>query len=125
MRQKLRAALAAAAFAASVAPAAALVETDYAADTAGQLARICAARGANDGAAGMCYGFVEGAGQFYNLVTAEPRFGVENVICAGRELTREEIADFIVTWVGDDAERAAMNPIVALIAMGSERFPCN
>jgi hypothetical protein len=125
MGQKLRAALAAAAFAASVAPAAALVESDYAADTAGQLATICAARGTNDAAAGMCFGFIEGAGQFYNLVTAEPRFNIDNVICADRELTREEIADFVVTWVGSDAERAAMNPIVALIAMGGEQFPCN
>jgi hypothetical protein len=121
---KAAAAFVAAAMAASTAPARAAVEQDFAAETVGQLAAVCAVRATDPMAAGMCYGFIEGAGQFYNLMIADKRFEVANVVCADRELTREEIAAFLVDWVAGAPDRPALNPVVALVKMGAEQFPC-
>ncbi len=102
-------------------------EETFVAESAGQLADLCAAADTDAldrYALGFCYGWLEGVGQLYETMVANGTIPPQNITCPGRELSRKEWADVLVTWVGADAERRAMAPLQAMGDAAKQAFPC-
>ena len=99
----------------------------FEAETVGSLQKLCAADEATtDGkyAIGFCYGWIEGLGQFYEQLVLDKRFDVKPVVCAGKELTREEVRATFVTWANANPNAAGEPALRGLVTALKEKHPC-
>lgn len=99
----------------------------FEAETVGEVQQLCAADEAtSDGkyALGFCYGWIEGLGQFYEQLLLDERFDVKPVVCAGKELTREEVRATFVTWADANPGAAGEPALRGLVTALKEKHPC-
>jgi len=99
----------------------------FIAGSAGQVADLCAVadESALDRyALGFCYGWLEGVGQLYEAMVASGSVQPQNVTCPGRDLSRKEWADVMVSWVNADPARRSLTPLNALGEAAKAAFPC-
>lgn len=70
-----------------------------------------------------CFGYLGGTSDFYRALTEGQ--GVARFICPGRELTREELAEIVVTWVGAHPGHLDELPVESVVRAAVARFPCD
>jgi len=88
-------------------------------ETTADLARFCAM----DERA-FCYGYVNGAGQFYRALVGDPEVDMEPFVCAGREVSEDEAVAVFLDWVDAHPDAGEVPAIDGLFRAWVEAFPC-
>ena len=99
----------------------------FQAETVAAMQALCTAdQGTADGkyAVGFCYGWIEGLGQFYQELLTDKRFDFPRVICAGRELSREEVRSQFVDWARRHPADAGRPALAGIVDAMKEEYPC-
>lgn len=104
-----------------------VVEKDFEAATAGELAKLCAA-GETDAwhgyAIGFCYGWIAGVEQFYDALVADGRFDVKPTICPADEISREEARTIFLAWMKANPGKAGVASLDGMIQALRAKYPC-
>ena len=128
MRRRMRAAAVAFGLTAGAAPGWAQVsDADFAAETFGSLAALCGAAAEDprfEVAIGLCLGWIEGAGQFYEQMVSDPRFGLDPVACPAGEISREDVRSVIVSWAADNPDAAPDPALLGVMNAVGAAYPC-
>lgn len=99
----------------------------FEAETVGALHKLCAADEAtSDGkyALGFCYGWIEGAGQFYEQLLLDERFDLKPAVCSDKVLTREDARTTFVAWAEANPEAAGEPALAGMFNAMKEAYPC-
>ena len=99
----------------------------FEAETVGDLQTLCAAdENTSDGkyALGFCYGWIEGAGQFYEQMLMDKRFEMEPTICSEKALTREDARTAFVSWADANPQSAGQAALDGMFRAMKESYPC-
>jgi len=99
----------------------------FRAETVGSMHKLCSAdESTPDGkyAIGFCYGWLEGLGQFYEQLLIDERFDLEPAVCAGKELTREEVRATFVKWIEANPESKERPALDGIFSAMKETYPC-
>lgn len=100
---------------------------DFSARTVADLHKLCAAADADRShayAIGFCYGWLEGAGQFYEEMFLDPRFELRPLVCNAEELTREQARTIFVDWARANPGEAGRPALSGVITAMKEQYPC-
>jgi hypothetical protein len=99
---------------------AALAQEDGASvETTADLARFC---GMEDRA--FCYGYINGAGQFYAALVNEEDADVDPFVCPGREVSEQEAVTIFLDWFDEHPDAASEPAIDGLFRAWVAAFPC-
>lgn len=99
----------------------------FEAETVGALHKLCAADEAtSDGkyALGFCYGWIEGAGQFYEQLLLDKRFDIQRAVCSEKELTREDARATFTAWAEANPQSANEPALRGMFNAMKESYPC-
>lgn len=99
----------------------------FEAETVGSLQQLCSADEAtHDGkyAIGFCYGWIEGAGQFYEQLLLDKRFELEAAVCSEKELTREDARTTFIAWAKANPQSAGEPALDGMFSAMKEAYPC-
>jgi len=88
-------------------------------DTVGELATACRMEGRE-----FCYGYVNGAGQFYAVLANDDRLEFEPFVCPGREVSEDEAVSIFLDWVDDHPDAQSEAAIDGLFRAWVAAFPC-
>ncbi|NBB69580.1 MAG: hypothetical protein GVY33_04525 [Alphaproteobacteria bacterium] len=88
-------------------------------ESTADLARFCAM----DERA-FCYGYINGAGQFYRALVGNPEVDIEPFVCPGREVTEAEAVAIFLDWVDAHPDAGEEPAIDGLFRAWVEAFPC-
>jgi hypothetical protein len=90
-------------------------------ETSSDLREACAAE--DIATRNICYGFIQGAGQFYiELRRAEE---IEAIACADPAPKMDEIRQAIVVWVDAHPEYASERAVDGLMRAAAATWPCD
>ncbi|MFP4126010.1 MAG: Rap1a/Tai family immunity protein [Alphaproteobacteria bacterium] len=87
--------------------------------TTAELAQVCRME---DRA--FCYGYVNGAGQFYQAMVNDADADVEPFVCPGREVSEAEAVTTFLDWVDAHPDAASEPAIDGLFRAWVAAFPC-
>jgi len=118
MRRGLWAAVAAV-LSLSVGHAALAQEDGASVETTADLARVC---GMTDRA--FCYGYINGAGQFYQALVTYEDADIDPFVCPGREVSEAEAVTIFLDWFDDNPGAASEPAIDGLFRAWVAAFPC-
>ncbi len=94
-------------------------ESGMSVETTEELARVC---GMDDRA--FCYGYINGAGQFYRALVADEDVGMEPFVCPGRAVSEDEAITVFLDWFDDNPDAATQPAIDGLFRAWVAAFPC-
>jgi hypothetical protein len=101
---------------------------DFNAETVASLQKLCSVSMTDQPnaayAIGFCYGWLEGAGQFYQQLFLDPRFKLKPLVCSGGELTREQARTTFLDWATAHPTEGMRPALSGVIAAMTEKFPC-
>ena len=99
---------------------------NYVVQTTGDLVKLCSVNESHDlyrSARGFCLGFLEGAWEYHQALTAGASFTA--LACPGPEVTRDQAADVFVAWAEDNPQELKQeNPVNGVMRAISEKWPC-
>jgi len=88
-------------------------------ESTADLARFCAMEDRT-----FCYGYINGAGQFYRALVGNPEVDVDPFVCPGREVSEDEAAAIFLDWVDAHPDAGDEPAIDGLFRAWVEAFPC-
>jgi len=88
-------------------------------ETTADLARFC---GMEDRA--FCYGYVNGAGQFYRALVANGNADIDPFVCPGREVSEAEAVAVFMDWFDAHPDAGEEPAIDGLFRAWVQAFPC-
>jgi hypothetical protein len=72
----------------------------------------------------FCFGYLNGAGQFYEALIAHEEVDVDPFVCPGREVTEEEAVAVFLDWYENNPDAAGEPAIDGLFRAWVAAFPC-
>ena len=88
-------------------------------DSTGDLATMCQTEDRS-----FCYGFVNGAGQFYRMLINDADLGIDAFVCPGREVSEEEAVSIFLDWYAQNPDSASEPAVDGLFRAWVAAFPC-
>ena len=88
-------------------------------NTTGELAGLCRLEDRL-----FCYGFINGAGQFYQSLVNDEDIDVDPFVCPGREVSEDEAVTIFLDWYDAHLEMASEPAIDGLFRAWVAAFPC-
>ncbi len=99
---------------------------NYVVQTTGDLVKLCSVKEGHDlyrSARGFCLGFLEGAWEYHQALTAGASFTA--LACPGPDVTRDQAADVFVAWAKRNPQELnrekAVNGVMRAII---DKWPC-
>ncbi len=99
---------------------------NYVVQTTGDLVKLCSVNEGHDlyrSARGFCLGFLEGAWEYHQALTAGASFTA--LACPGPDVTRDQAADVFVAWAEKNPQ--ALNrekPVHGVMRAIIDKWPC-
>jgi hypothetical protein len=103
----------------SVGPGAVAQQDGASVETTAELARMCGMEERS-----FCYGYINGAGQFYAALVNDPEVDVDPFVCPGREVREEEAVTLFLDWFERNPDAASEPAIDGLFRAWVAAFPC-
>lgn len=96
-------------------------------ETVASMYRLCSAdEMTSDGkyAVGFCYGWIEGARQFYEQLQMDKRFNLTPTVCTDPSVTREDVRETFISWADANRDAGTRPALNGLISAMKEKYPC-
>ena len=88
-------------------------------ETTAELAQMCRMEDHR-----FCYGYLNGAGQFYQALVQDPDIDMNPFVCPGREVSEEEAIGTFLDWFEQHPDAASEPTIDGLFRAWVAAFPC-
>ncbi len=72
----------------------------------------------------FCFGYINGAGQFYQALVTDDRIEMDPFVCPGREVSEREAVQIFLDWYGSHQEAGEQPAIDGLFRAWVAAFPC-
>jgi hypothetical protein len=72
----------------------------------------------------FCYGFINGAGQFYRMLVNDETLDIAPFVCPGREVSESEAVSLFLDWYAQNPDSAPEPAIDGLFRAWVAAFPC-
>ena len=99
---------------------------NFVVNTTEDLVKLCSVDKGNElywSARGFCLGFLEGAWEYHQALTAGASFAA--LACPAPSVTRDQAADVFVAWAEDNPQELKQeNPVNGVMRAISEKWPC-
>lgn len=72
----------------------------------------------------FCFGYINGAGQFYQALVTDEQVGIEPFVCPGREVSEREAVQIFLDWYETHQDESEQPAIDGLFKAWVAAFPC-